>query len=1084
MKLFKPIASILLMILCIWNMSGQNGKDRVSFKMDNIKLSEAMSLIEEKTDYTFFYNPEQIDLSIKVSVEAQRIPMKNLLETMLKDTQLDFNIIEYQIALIKKNIDNTDVRIVGTIVDENGSPLPGAAISVKGGSTGTIADADGAFSLQVPANSELEISFLGFKTQTLRCVTDRTLQVMLEPDVNMMEAVVVTAMGIERKAKSLTYATQNIGGAEVNRVKETNLISSLQGKSAGLLITPNSTGAGGSARILLRGNKSAQGNNQPLIVIDGIPMANPVTTQMTGVNGGRDGGDALSNINPDDIASINVLKGASAAALYGSMAANGVIMITTKKGQEGTVKATFSSNTTLETPLVLPELQSRYGAKLTGSALSYKSWGDKITEAPAKNRLSDFFRVGMNLINSVSFSGGTKMAQTYFSYANTTAKGIVPTNDFMRHNVTLREVMHLFDDKLTIDVSANYINQYIRNRPHGGKYSGTLPGLYTFPANGDFQYYKENYEIFNEYKNRPEQNWYTPVDDFTANPYWTLHRNQTIEKRSRTMLSGSLKYRITDYLSVQGRMSFDKTKDNYDNKIWATTSKTFGDVEKGRYVTEDYDYSQFYMDGMINYSQTFRSAFSINASLGASMLDFSSWKVRYNSQDAPPVLPNYFVYQNSTGNPLSLQDSPRRRLNSIFGTIQFGYKDMVYLDVTGRNDWASTLAFTDNMSYFYPSVGLTAIISEMVKMPSWLNFTKVRASYSVVGNDMPPYITHPLDGFSKGTLSPNNEAPFSEMKPEKLNSLEVGLETMMFNRNLSFDFTFYRSNNRNQYFAIEAPVGSGYSSYYINTGNIQNMGFETTVGLNTDFNKDWNWYSEFNFSYNKNEIKELDPRLNAEGVKIGSGGGFNFMLKEGGAFGDIYTRHIIKDDKGVIQLDKDGFPMYDSEYTYAGNVNPDFLLGWSNTISYKNFSLYLLIDGKIGGRTIGLTQSYLDNYGVSEASAAARDNGGVDLGDGTKIDAEKYYSKISGSTCVGSEYNYSLTNFRLRELSVGYRFKNLLGVHKDMEISLVARNLFIIYKDAPHDPEMSISNANGYQSIDVFALPSTRTFGLNVKLSF
>ena len=390
-------------------------------------------------------------------------------------------------------------KVSGVVMDKDANmPLIGCNVVEKGTTNGTVTDLDGNYTLEVGDNATLQFSYLGMSTLEEPLNGRTVINVDMVSDSQKIDEVVVTAMGIQRKAKSLTYATQQVSNQELTRAKDANMINSLQGKAAGLVITPNATGAGGSSKIILRGNKSAFGNNQPLIVVDGIPMNNPKTTQLEGEYEGRDGGDALGNLNPDDIASMNVLKGASAAALYGSMAANGVIMITTKRGRDGAARVDFSSNITIETPLAAPRLQGRYGAIKNGDQLSAKSWGERINDndSEAKDRLNDFFRTGSTYINSITINGGTERVQSFMSYANTTALGMLPTNDFQRHNMTARETFKLFKDRLTLDASLSYITQKATNRPHGGTYINPLTGAYTFPVNGNWQDYKENFEVY------------------------------------------------------------------------------------------------------------------------------------------------------------------------------------------------------------------------------------------------------------------------------------------------------------------------------------------------------------------------------------------------------------------------------------------------------------------------------------------------------------------------------------------------------------------------------------------------------------
>ena len=627
-------------------------------------------------------------------------------------------------------------KVSGVVMDKDANmPLIGCNVVEKGTTNGTVTDLDGNYTLEVGDNATLQFSYLGMSTLEEPLNGRTVINVDMVSDSQKIDEVVVTAMGIQRKAKSLTYATQQVSNQELTRAKDANMINSLQGKAAGLVITPNATGAGGSSKIILRGNKSAFGNNQPLIVVDGIPMNNPKTTQLEGEYEGRDGGDALGNLNPDDIASMNVLKGASAAALYGSMAANGVIMITTKRGRDGAARVDFSSNITIETPLAAPRLQGRYGAIKNGDQLSAKSWGERINDndSEAKDRLNDFFRTGSTYINSITINGGTERVQSFMSYANTTALGMLPTNDFQRHNMTARETFKLFKDRLTLDASLSYITQKATNRPHGGTYINPLTGAYTFPVNGNWQDYKENFEVYDGARNLNAQNWYTSLDDFTANPYWVLNRIKSKEKRDRIMASITGKLKVTDWLNIQGRLSVDNTFDRFERKWHATTYEAWAPKGNGRYRQERFDAKQFYGDLMANFNKTWDDKWELNASVGASFMQTQVQNTILDSDKLGLVLPNVFLPENIGGNGNQKTTNPKKRLNSVFGTVQFGYNGMIYLDVTGRNDWASSLAYTNNFSYFYPSVGLTLLLNEMIPMSEKINLLKVRGSYSVVG---------------------------------------------------------------------------------------------------------------------------------------------------------------------------------------------------------------------------------------------------------------------------------------------------------------------------------------------------------------
>ena len=544
-------------------------------------------------------------------------------------------------------------KVSGVVMDKDANmPLIGCNVVEKGTTNGTVTDLDGNYTLEVGDNATLQFSYLGMSTLEEPLNGRTVINVDMVSDSQKIDEVVVTAMGIQRKAKSLTYATQQVSNQELTRAKDANMINSLQGKAAGLVITPNATGAGGSSKIILRGNKSAFGNNQPLIVVDGIPMNNPKTTQLEGEYEGRDGGDALGNLNPDDIASMNVLKGASAAALYGSMAANGVIMITTKRGRDGAARVDFSSNITIETPLAAPRLQGRYGAIKNGDQLSAKSWGERINDndSEAKDRLNDFFRTGSTYINSITINGGTERVQSFMSYANTTALGMLPTNDFQRHNMTARETFKLFKDRLTLDASLSYITQKATNRPHGGTYINPLTGAYTFPVNGNWQDYKENFEVYDGARNLNAQNWYTSLDDFTANPYWVLNRIKSKEKRDRIMASITGKLKVTDWLNIQGRLSVDNTFDRFERKWHATTYEAWAPKGNGRYRQERFDAKQFYGDLMANFNKTWDDKWELNASVGASFMQTQVQNTILDSDKLGLVLPNVFLPENIGGN--------------------------------------------------------------------------------------------------------------------------------------------------------------------------------------------------------------------------------------------------------------------------------------------------------------------------------------------------------------------------------------------------------------------------------------------------
>lgn len=614
--------------------------------------------------------------------------------------------------------------------------IAGATIKVLGTSKASSTDANGVFQINVDdKNRILSISVIGYETKTVTLgPNETTINVSLVPQTQQLESVVVTALGISRSQKSLTYSTQQLKGDELNRVKSTNLANNLNGKVAGVNIASSSSGPGGSAKVVLRGNKSASGNNQVLYVVDGVPINNQTLgTQPDNVFGGqRDPGDPIAMINPEDVENISVLKGASAAALYGSQAANGVILITTKSGKGGRTTVNFSSSAQIEQATSLPEFQNQYGQGSGGksSATSVSSWGEKSDQANFNN-VDKFLRTGSNFTNSLTLSGGNEKNQTYFSYANTLAKGITPNNDMTRHNFNLKESAKFFDDKLTVEGSANYITQKLDNAPISGFYYNPLVGLYLLPRSIDISPYKD-FEKFNPSRNLYDQNWFTLSDDPTTqqNPWWIVNRNQNSSKRNRLLLNGSAKYQIAPWINVQARGSVDRTSEVWDRKIYAGTQNILA-RPNGGYNYTNTTITQQYGDLIANMNFNVNDKLQITGVVGTSITDWKTEGVDYTSGTAGLQYPNQFIIQNSTTpTPTGLSNN-RRQLQSVFASANLSYDQWLYLDLTARNDWSSTLAFTESNSFFYPSVGLGVVLNDKLNMPDFVNMAKIRGSYAI-----------------------------------------------------------------------------------------------------------------------------------------------------------------------------------------------------------------------------------------------------------------------------------------------------------------------------------------------------------------
>lgn len=1000
----------------------------------------------------------------------------------------------------KASADNSTVR--GRVVDVSGEPLIGATIREKGGTRGTVTDIEGNFILSVPDSAVLQVSFVGYESIEVSVGGRKTLEIQLRENTVMLDNVIITALGLEKKEASLAYSIQKVKGEELTRMKEVNMITALAGKAAGVQINKNSSGIGGSAKVSLRGIRSASGDNQPLYVIDGVPMLNIGTEQAYSAIGGtanagnRDGGDGISNLNPEDVESISILKGAPAAALYGSQAANGVILITTKKGNTaGQRNIYFSTGLTFDKAFSLPKMQNCYGVSDV-----VDSWGEK-TYLPTSNELNDFFRTGLTSITSVSVNYGNEKIQTYFSYANTTGRGIVDKNQLTKHNINLRETAVMFNQRLKLDGNVNVMRQIVKNKPvSGGFYMNPLVGLYRFPRGEDLSYYKDNYEIYDPERKLGIQNWHTFTEDFEQNPYWIQNRIQSKETRMRSIISLSANLRINSWLTVQARGSVDYISDKMRQKFYASTAPALCGAN-GRYIEMDYQETLIYGDVMAMGKRKWED-FALDVAIGGSINDKNVNSTRYDSKNASLKYANVFNLANIVMNGSASIDQKidsRRQLQSVFGTAQVGYQDKVFLDLTARNDWASTLAYTshEKSGFFYPSAGLSFLIDKWIQLPEWISFAKLRGTYSKVGNDIPQFITNSVSHITAGgELQANDAAPFKEMEPEMTHSVEVGTEWRFFQSRLGFNLTYYRTNTHNQFFKLPALAGDMYAYRYVNAGDIQNRGWELTVDATPVLTPDFTWKTSLNFSSNRNKIKELHEELK-ELVYGPSSFSSSYAMKlvKGGSIGDIYGKAFVRDAEGNIvyqtEGDHKGLPAVEGEGNTikVGNANPRFIMGWNHTFSYKGFSLYLLLDWRYGGKILSQTQAEMDLYGVSQVTALARDRGYVTL-EGQQIDNVKGFYKniVGGRAGVTEYYMYDATNLRLREVSLNYTFPKKwmqkTKVLKDLQLAFVARNLCFLYKKAPFDPDLVLSTGNDNQGIEVFGMPTTRSLGFTVKCEF
>lgn len=984
-------------------------------------------------------------------------------------------------------------RVSGQVTDsQTGEPVAFALALEEGTDNATSTDAEGRYSLNVSPDATILFTMVGYEDTRVQVEGRSIINVEMNMDVNYLDEAVVSALGITRASKSLTYAAQTVSADEIADNRSANMITSLAGKASGVLVTQSAGGMGGSAKISIRGYRSVNSGNQPLYIINGVPMSNS-TSVASGFYGGHseasfDSGDGIGNINPEDIESISILKGASASALYGTEAANGVIIINTKKGSQGKMKITFTNSTTFETAAYGPQLQNTYG-----ESTNFYSWGSKLS-SPAASVTDDFFKTAQTYSNSLSIQGGTDANQTYLSYSNTYATSLLDNNGKLnRHNITFRNTTK-FAKNLSLDASFQYIHQYMKNRPTlGGQYNNPLFGLYRFPVGQDITPYREEFEVYDPERNLMSQNWIKALDATSdQNPWWVMNRINFEAWRDRIIGSLTLRWDLTPKMYIQARASADYINDRDDHRTSATTPAGLTGSVNGRYTVKQGSNMTAYGDVLYGYNDKWGD-FGLNVTVGGSVKYNESYSLGFDSYNNSGGLyyANIFNLANMTIR-ASAQNWYRDELLAVFGTATASYKDWLFLDITARNDWSSSLAFTKSFKtgFFYPSVGVSAALNEAFNMGPNVDLFKVRASYSVVGNDLPGRITNPLGSVSStGIISSNTTAPFGDLKPETSGSFEAGIDWRFFNNRLSFDVTYYHTNTKNQLFSLSAPTGSGYTRYYVNSGNIQNQGVEATIGFIPVETKDFVWRSSINLSHNSNKVISLHDEIPEFSINRGENFGYELKLVEGGSYGDVYGRKFARDDNGKLLLDESGLP-YKAGTTldYMGNTQAKLHAGWNNTLQYRNISLSFLIDARFGGKVMALTQSDIDIYGTSLATAQARDKGYVEFEGHKFTDVKGFYERVGGFGGISEYYCLDGTNVRLRELSLGYTIpKKWLGngkLFEDITVSFIGRNLFFFYKNTPSDPDAQLTVDDNYSGLDIYGTPATRSLGFNLKVRF
>ncbi len=992
------------------------------------------------------------------------------------------------------------------------APLEGATVKDEKSKRFAVTGVDGSFTINVStATKNVVITMIGYEQNTIDISQIKNGEIFINSKSKELGEVVVTALGIKRERKALGYAVQEIKSEELIKGRTQNVVNALQGKVAGVNITQGSAGPGSSSQIIIRGLKflNSSGNNSGVLyVIDGVPMDNSIRSTVAEFNG-TDGGDGIQNISPDDIESVNVLKGPNAAALYGSRAINGVIMVTTKKGgNKKGLGINYSFDYNNESALLLPDIQTTFGQGSAGvfSASSDQSWGPRITgqaltssgwvnnnyNMQGRYLAKDILQTGSNLNHSIAVTSGGDKGAAYFSLNYNKQKGIVPQNDLTRYIANVRLNSNL-SSKLSIESRFTYTNQSVNNRPNGGEdaanpYSSALRMPVGIPY-AELEAYEKT--VFS----RPAVNFYLPNSGVLNNPYWFINKYKRKEIRNRLIgLLGST-YNFSPDLSLTVRSGFDFYNDLIDNKIYAGsptayTNGTFG----GNYSTFNRSFFTINTDVLLTYKKKIKDV-GIEATLGANN--------RFDRIDETTVNANGLQIQDvfSFGNANALIGSnafSRKKVNSVYGMLQTSFKDLLFADFTLRNDWYSTLN-PGNNSLLYPSVNLSAIVSDLwTKRPEFINFVKLRGSYGVAGRDAQPFevdyqLTALAGGVGTVVINPTT-LPNPDLQPERSRSLEVGTDIRLWKNRINIDFTWYKGNTINQIVAVAVQPSTGFPSNQINAGNIENKGVELTLGVVAVKAKHFTYSTNFNFARNRSKVIELANGITNFGFAANRAATAGARIGE--RLGDLNVTGFQRAADNQILVGVNGLPLLTPSRTVvAGNVFPDWTGGWGHELSYKGFSLNLLFDIRQGGVVVSHTEGYLAGLGLAKATEENRESTFIVDGvkaDGTKnttpVTPQQYYSLIGArGGIVGEAFTYDASNMRLRQAALSYSLpasviKKL--PFRSASVSIYGRNLFFVYKNSPMDPDVTLNGTNSGYGVDFYSLPTTRSMGVNLKIGF
>lgn len=1022
--------------------------------------------------------------------------------------------------------------ITGTIKDSKTSEtLPGVTILVVGTTTATTTNEKGVFSINVEGEGKkLAITSVGYITQTVDANKD-VIDISFVSNTTLLKETVITAVGISREKKSLGYASQEVKGDAVQGAREMNVVNSLEGKVAGLNITSSSGAVGASSNITLRGATSFTGNNSPLFVINGIPVDNDFRESRTG---SPNQGNPISDLNPDDIESVNILKGPVAAALYGSRAMNGAIIVTTKsgkglKGKNSDFQVSYNVGFSIDKTLRLPKFQNSYGQGYTGDDPSTssdfmnadESWGAPLDGRdyinyrgkaskwdPQPNNIKDFFVTGNQCTNSLAIASGDDKGAIRLSFSSYNQKGTVPNTAYNKYTAGLN-IDRQLTKKLSTEIGVNYTLSQGKNRPGVGYDTyNPLQSLFGwFGRQVDMKELKDNYNEIDPTTGL-HYNW-NPV--YHNNPYWTLYNNLNKDRRDRVVSTAKFNYKFTDWLTATVRAGSD-----------FYTESRFQQFKKG---TIDYSYMQsggFYddktkkntsnIDALLIASKRIKDKFSLTGTLG-----YNYFRTTYQSNKTEVrglLVPDLYSVDFAANTPIVNAYKSEKEIIGIYGLVSLGYKDYLYLDITARNDWSSTLP-SKNRSYFYPSFSGSFIFSELMKTQKWLSFGKLRAGLAFIGNDTDPYnltsykatgeigtdpsiISTPFNGAV--LLTQENTLKNPDLKAETGQSFEVGADLRFFNSRVGLDITYYNTTTKDIIVPVSIPASSGYTSTLINAGKINNQGIEIMLNLNAvTTEKGLKWDIGLNFGKNKGKILEV-----AEGLdKIFLDRDWaDLYLVKGESYGTLYGNGVLKDANGNNLTDADGYLIKDPKPQVLGNVTPDFRLGLENTLTYKALTFGFLIDWQQGGKVYSQTNMWMDYSGLSARTENRPDAGLVNEGMVADNSTGEWVSTgVANTTAIPNEYYwgdhaylnfsnnvYDATFVKLRQVSLGYTLPESLvkkSPFSKIEIGLYGRNLWIMYSKLPYmDPEVNSSNSRNASGFESNAIPSVRSIGANLKIVF